>query len=838
MKTIFYIILLISFSLQLTFAQGNIQSAGRVPNLKIARTHTVVVPSDNPASIAYGWSSINSNTLSMPIPAGTPFTFLAPWTSPVFASSMVNTPANEYYITEVGPPAQLYQFDPATGAVTLVGNITGMGSDQPNGIAYNPANSTYYICSRTNLYSFNLITRVATLVGPFNAGGLMIDLCFDIAGTCYAYDINTDNGYTINLTSGNATILGPLGYNANYGQGMSYDYETNTIYLSAFNNTTLTAQLRTMNPQTGTTTLITDWGFEQIAPFAIDSNPNPCIVGQASNPNPPNGTTGVPLTGNTLTWTNGNGTVDVEVWFGSIPNIVKVYDGPAISSYPLITLDYGTTYGWRVACKNDTCTTCGPTWSFTTMEDPNLIFDTIHVYPQNMNYWTGTCNSTFKTQVSLVNGYYQEVGWMVFDLSGIPASTIITDIEFNGYLYANNWPYWSITPMEGVNPVTADAATIYNQIVAGYTQGTAYSFNQEPGTLVNGWISRELGNDATNDLQSALSEGWFAIGIVDWDFSTSYYVDFQGWAESNEPYLVVTFDWCLSCLPPNPPSNLTAQVIFNPSPQVQLNWQDNSYNEYGFKIYRKYGSPSDPGNYFVIDTVFTNITQFIDTSVLPESTYTYRVFSFNPYGQNGSNTATIAVPIPVELISFTSEVEEDVVTLFWQTVTETNNSGFEVERSQMSKVKSQTEWQKLGFVEGKGTTTEIQSYSFTDKPEPGKYKYRLKQIDFDGSFEYSSEIETEVKAPNVFSLEQNYPNPFNPSTMISYQLAVNSNVTLKVYDVLGNEVATLVDEYRQSGKYEVDFNSSSIKHLPSSGIYFYQLRAGSFVETKKMVLLK
>ncbi len=135
----------------------------------------------------------------------------------------------------------------------------------------------------------------------------------------------------------------------------------------------------------------------------------------------------------------------------------------------------------------------------------------------------------------------------------------------------------------------------------------------------------------------------------------------------------------------------------------------------------------------------------------------------------------------------------------------------------------------------------MQNYSFTDKPEAGIYKYRLKQIDYDGTIAYSSEIEAEVKVPNVFSLEQNYPNPFNPSTVIRYQLPVSSDVTLKVYDILGKEVVTLVDEYKPAGKYEVEFNALSsfrlVRNL-TSGTYFYQLQAGSFIETKKMSLLK
>jgi len=205
-------------------------------------------------------------------------------------------------------------------------------------------------------------------------------------------------------------------------------------------------------------------------------------------------------------------------------------------------------------------------------------------------------------------------------------------------------------------------------------------------------------------------------------------------------------------------------------------------------------------------------------------------------GSNGSNweiglaTSFPFIPIPIELISFTATSDGKEVILNWSTATETNNSGFSIERKSAN-----SEYSEIGFVPGFGTTTEPKSYSYTDtEVSSGKYTYRLKQIDFDGTFEYSPEVEVEVSAPLKFSLEQNYPNPFNPSTVISYQLPIGGNVTIKVYDILGNEVATLVYEYKPAGRYEVEFNPSS---LPS-GVYFYQLRAGDFVQTKKMVLMK
>src|SRR5690606_5091234 len=122
-------------------------------------------------------------------------------------------------------------------------------------------------------------------------------------------------------------------------------------------------------------------------------------------------------------------------------------------------------------------------------------------------------------------------------------------------------------------------------------------------------------------------------------------------------------------------------------------------------------------------------------------------------------------------------------------------------------------------------TTEPQSYSFNDENlSSGKYQYRLKQIDFDGTFEYSNVIEAEINSPTKFSLEQNYPNPFNPSTSIQYAIGNRQFVTLKVYDVLGNEVSTLVNEEKPAGSYDVEFNASNL----ASGIYYYQLKAGDF----------
>jgi hypothetical protein len=190
--------------------------------------------------------------------------------------------------------------------------------------------------------------------------------------------------------------------------------------------------------------------------------------------------------------------------------------------------------------------------------------------------------------------------------------------------------------------------------------------------------------------------------------------------------------------------------------------------------------------------------------------------------------------VPVELTSFTASVDQQDVTLNWVTATEINNQGFEVERN------SGIGFEKIGYVTGFGTSSEIHTYAFVDASlNEGTYSYRLKQVDLDGSFEYSDVVEVDITVPDVFALEQNYPNPFNPSTKINFSLAVNSKVTLKVFDILGQEVANLINTNLVAGSHSVDFNAS----LLTSGVYIYRMDATgingtNFTNVKKMILTK
>jgi hypothetical protein len=191
--------------------------------------------------------------------------------------------------------------------------------------------------------------------------------------------------------------------------------------------------------------------------------------------------------------------------------------------------------------------------------------------------------------------------------------------------------------------------------------------------------------------------------------------------------------------------------------------------------------------------------------------------------------------LPVELTLFTASVKNNTVSLNWSTASEVNNFRFDIERSKYNKV-----WNTLGSVLGHGNSNSINKYSFSDcSPLTGKTLYRIKQVDKSGQVKYYDSLTVSLDTPVEFRLMQNYPNPFNPSTAINFQLPATSQVTLKVYNIIGREITTLINEERPAGSNIVywngrDNNGSAV----SSGIYFYKLTAGKYVETRKMNLLK
>lgn len=189
-------------------------------------------------------------------------------------------------------------------------------------------------------------------------------------------------------------------------------------------------------------------------------------------------------------------------------------------------------------------------------------------------------------------------------------------------------------------------------------------------------------------------------------------------------------------------------------------------------------------------------------------------------------------PLPVELTTFSANVENsNEVNLTWQTATELNNYGFDIERKIAG---NNSAWEKIGFVAGQVQSNTTENYNFTDKnTDFTKAYYRLKQIDTQGSFKYSNEVEVDI-TPKSFTLYQNYPNPFNPSTTIKFSVPYKSHVNITIYDVTGKEISSLVNEEKSAGTYSVNFNARNL----SSGMYLYRIACGNFTQVKKMLLLK
>jgi hypothetical protein len=441
----------------------------------------------------------------------------------------------------------------------------------------------------------------------------------------------------------------------------------------------------------------------------------PCPIDPPSNPIPANGATGLPLTGNTASWTNGAGANQIEVWFGQLGSLVQVYNGAPITSLSLAPLEpllYNTTYGWQVRGKNDTCTVSGPVWTFTTMQDPNL-FQWCEPF-DNLSGWT-------------IVGPLGLTNWSA--AGGSIAGGTPPELQMS----------WTPS-FNGVSKIRSSAINIAdNQIV---------------------------------------------------DFSFNYY-----------------FDWFA-----NPSGTITVAVTYDAGATST-------------PIYTQVDATGNVGPIVISGTFTTPSSGSSNTQI----EITFNGNSFNNDNIYWDNLCFSYI-VPVELTSFTAVSNGADVELNWTTATETNNQGFEIER-----MVTGGSFENVGYVAGFGTTTEPKAYSFVDsKLETGNYTYRLKQIDFDGTFTYSNELNADVEIPLEYALEQNYPNPFNPSTTIKYSIPEEGFVKLAVYNMLGEEVVTIVNANQKAGRYEVNFNATGL----ASGVYVYRIEAANFVSAKKLMLMK
>jgi len=453
----------------------------------------------------------------------------------------------------------------------------------------------------------------------------------------------------------------------------------------------------------------------------------PCPVDPPTNPIPASGTIDVPINLAQLSWTNGAGATENELWFGEAGSMALVHSGSLINSWPIPSiLDYSTSYQWRVIERNDTCSVSGSVWNFTTEPNPDIVIDTLFFddFESGLGLWTivnngGNCD------------------WMIFNPT-YPNTYTLPPTSSGGVLSADSDECGSGTTINSTaNIIGSFDFSIYTEMV---------------------WV--EFDND------------WNVIG------------------SSDEAHVEISTD----------------------------------------------GGTSWTGIWDQIGVDIRNTHEVIDITsmVAGQTNVSFRLVSIQPgwdWWWTVDNFAIYGMLIvPVELTSFAAVIADDNVQLNWTTATEINNQGFEIQRRT-----GDEEFAKVGFVPGHGTTTDVQAYSYVDsKVASGNYTYRLKQMDFNGSFEYSDVVAVEVTVPLEFTLEQNYPNPFNPSTVIKYTIPENGFVTLDVYNLLGEKVASLVNGVQDAGRYEISFDASNF----ASGIYVYSLRSGSFNSVKKMLLMK
>jgi len=543
----------------------------------------------------------------------------------------------------------------------------------------------------------------------------------------------------------------------------------------------------------------------------------------ASNPMTAPGAIGISLGGHTLFWENPQNVDYNEVYFGDDSALVanldpstRIYNGypsTVLNSAPLniySSWNYNTKYFWCVVEYNSSGNTPSPLW-----------------------YFKSISPSAFAYEYFFNSG---SEGWEIFGPYGF-----------------NNW-YWSNTSTAGGTPgemvfrwdpvFIGDSYLISPELPAAANSHILLNFNYYEDwwsdTVVVGCAyTTDNGNNWTSvwELHATGNVGpetfWNEL-YVPGNIRLGFY--YKGDSNNIDFLFIDDVGIFTPITVPYPPSLLEARSDTSEL-KVGLQWDPGSAPGpiTGYQIQRKNGLPTEPSSYNTIATTGSSTLFYEDQNVELNNNYSYRVctiYGVSPSCYGNEATAYVPAEVPVELVSFTATVSGNIVNLNWMTATETNNSGFEILRFTQNDNK---DWERIAFVEGKGTTTESSNYSFIDENvSPGIYQYRLKQIDYDGTFSFSNEVMVEIETPKEFSLGQNFPNPFNPSTKIKYTIPSDGYVTLKVYDILGNEVSTLVDEFKQAGTFDVTFDGSNL----SSGVYYYRLTSGELTSTKKLMLLR
>ena len=340
------------------------------------------------------------------------------------------------------------------------------------------------------------------------------------------------------------------------------------------------------------------------------------------------------------------------------------------------------------------------------------------------------------------------------------------------------------------------------------------AFSQLSQGVVGAWMRRSTTN-LTNDFDIYLYDVTNTLNCVAGLGRDGFFHHWSGsFTSTGVSYSLDT--WYLVTLEFNCTTNLYNFVVYNESMQEVVRRNALSFGNVANSTAINKGM------------LYTG-TGFTGTAIADN----YRVYRWPGADITSSVGAEVTNPMPVELSSFSALIIGSSVKLNWRTETEVNNYGFEVERCVLSAERQA--WDKIGFVNGNGNSNSPKNYAFEDNNLiPGKYSYRLMQIDNDGQFEYSKAIEVDFNSPKKFELSQNYPNPFNPKTTIRFSLPESGTVRLTLFNPIGQEVKTIVNEYKESGTHTINFDGSEL----NSGMYIYKLESGSFVQMRKMILLK
>lgn len=606
----------------------------------------------------------------------------------------------------------------------------------------------------------------------------------------------------------------------------------------------------------------------------------PCEIGDATTPSPMIGASGVSASGTVGTWENNPNATYNTVYFGSDFNDLEMVlgDGETLyDTYEFPEMEYSTTYYWAVVSyTSESCYSIGPVWSFTTEFDPSLPiiqFDDFEGVP------------SLPANYTIVNANEDGNEWQVVDIEDFAHSgTHSMRIRWNSTANMNDWFF--------IGPFDLEAATEYT-VDFWYRSGSATSYPEKLEVVYSTTTDSTGVVDQIVDLPNIMTTTYenSANSFTPAE-AGSYYIGFHGYSLADMYYLAVddimilgesepvnegplyTIDIATSDgvggsydiklgvdpsatdgidadlnedeLPPLPPAGVYDMRLILPDGQT-ASYVDYRYGDNEMSAEVTYEINWQPGTGSTALTLDINIPEVQgDVSMVIKDPLTGTVFNQEVYeGQsqvvveNLELTTLLLVvdyngPLPVELTGFSANVAGETVQLNWSTATETNNKGFEIERSE-----DNTNFQKIGYVEGNGTTVSQHTYSFTDNSAlSGNYYYRLKQIDFNGAAHYSNVVEVEFM-PTAYSLGQNYPNPFNPSTTIKFALPVESKVTVTLFNMLGQKVRDVVSGQFAAGTQEVNLNASDL----ASGMYIYTISAtgtdgSNFVDTKKMMLMK